>query len=191
MIITAAEMVINLQWPDGTDLSPQLNRLRDSFLACFDYRKDSYKGEYFYYLRKVFDGMDLQALHLGRAYCALRWVLQSNKFQQPSHHWLKFYYWNRTRYGPDLANVVRNLAGEPTVICSPDQRPATKWSLQVIPSIFYADADSKHKHLESFLKQFDDEVPTLNMQSFTDYLFCIYCFLSTVHPCDMGWMDKR
>jgi hypothetical protein len=96
-----------------------------------------------------------------------------------------------TEYPSELANVVQNLADEPAVIFSSDLGRATKWALQVIPSIHYPNSYSKDKNFKYFLKQIDDEVPTLNSQSFTDYLFCIYSFLSNVSPSDIGWMDKR
>lgn len=183
----AAEMVVNLQWPNAIDMTPQLNRLHDRFLECFDYWKDS-NGDC--YLIRDLDGMALRAIHLGRAYCALRWTSLSAKVE-PLHHSFNYVHSEINMLKPELATVVRLMAGNPDVICSSEMPLATEWALQVIPSLQYPDWEPKHKALKYFLAQFDDVLPTLDRRSFTDYLFCVNSFLSTVSARDIGWRDKR
>jgi hypothetical protein len=186
IIDMAAEMVVDLQGSVTMNSSTQqLNILRDGILACFQVQ--NWNGRFV--LGKNLDGMALRAIHLGKAYCFLRSVFLSGK----SESWIKFSYIQNSIgvLTPELANVVRNLADEPAVLCDSNQGLATKWALRVIPTIYYPDWDSKHKNLEYFLNQFDDEIPTLDCQSFTDYLFCIYSFLSTINRCDVSLVDKR
>lgn len=187
MIDLAAEMVTHLQWPSAIDVRPQLNRLHDSLLRCFDFLRT---GDGTPILIGTVDGMSLPAIHLGRAYCALRWALQSGTFQ-PTHPQFHYAHTDIKMLSPELANVVRNLAGEPAVLLGAGQEQATRWALQVIPSIVYPDSPSRHKNLEYFLDQFVKEIPTLDSGSFSDYLFCIHSFLSGASPSNIGWMDKR
>ncbi|KAF7348702.1 hypothetical protein MVEN_01389000 [Mycena venus] len=188
MIELAAEMVVDLQWSSTMDVRPQLNRLQDSLLRCFDFLRTSDGTSV---LIGTLDGMTLPAIHLGQAYCALRWVLRSGNFQQPSQQIFHYAHTDIQMLRPELANVVRNLAGEPAVITDPEQELTTKWALRVIPSIVYTDSTSRIKNLEYFLDQFNEEIPTLDSQSFTDYLLCISSFLSAPSTSDMSWMDKR
>ncbi|KAJ6529374.1 hypothetical protein B0H19DRAFT_1385014 [Mycena capillaripes] len=185
-IDVAAEMVMNLQWPETIDVRSQLTRLHDGLLQCFDYWRNN-DGEC--YLIRDLDGMALRAIHLGRAYCALRWTSLSGKFE-PLHQDFNYVHSEINMLVPELANVVRILAGNPDVICNSDASLATKWALQVIPSFPYPDLEAKHKALEYFLTQFDDPLPTLDRRSFTDYLFCVNSFVSTMSSRDISWMDK-
>jgi hypothetical protein len=184
MMALAAEMVIHLQWPCTMDARQYLTRLHDGLLACFSL----YHTENGPLLIRNLDGMADQAIHLGQAYCALRWVLLARQ-SNPQNFRYGLPGMNRCR--PELINVVCNLAGEPAVMCDSDLGLATKWALHVIPSISYRDSESKRRLLEYFLDQFNDALPTLDSHSFADYLFCIYSFLSDINPCDIGWMDKR
>ncbi|KAF7338839.1 hypothetical protein MSAN_02206800 [Mycena sanguinolenta] len=187
MINLAAEMVVHLQWPSTIDVRPQLNRLHDSLLRCFDYLRTSDGTSI---LVGIQDGMTLPAIHLGRAYCALRWALTSGKMQ-PAHQTFHYAHTDIKMLSPELTNVVRNLAGEPAVLLGDGREQATKWALRTIPSIIYPDLNSRYKHLEYFLNQFNKDIPTLDSQSFADYLFCINNFLSLNSPCDIGWINKR
>ncbi|KAJ7834480.1 hypothetical protein B0H14DRAFT_3462075 [Mycena olivaceomarginata] len=69
IITAAAEMAADLQWLISVDLAPQINRLRESLLACFEYREDFW---FLYELEKIRDGMEPQAVRCGQAYCLLR-----------------------------------------------------------------------------------------------------------------------
>ncbi|KAJ7340587.1 hypothetical protein DFH08DRAFT_938517 [Mycena albidolilacea] len=184
IIDMAAEMVIDLQWSATRDDRLQLNRLRDGILECF--KVEIWNGKPT--LGQSRDGMAQRAIHLGQAYCALRSVFLSGKFQPWPQ--IRYHQYTIGMLTPELANVVQNLADKPAVLCGSNQKLATKWALRVIPTISYSDWDSKKKNLEYFLNQFDHEIPTLDVESFTDYLFCIYSFLSTISRCDVGLMDK-
>ncbi|KAF7348681.1 hypothetical protein MVEN_01386900 [Mycena venus] len=182
-IDVAAKMVIHLQWPGTMDATLQLNRLRDSLLACFDV----WYFDKTPFLHKLLDGMTLQAIHLGQAYCALRWALQSPDAKQEGFNYA-FDLLNNA--SPELVNVIQNLIEEPVLLSGTVNEPVTRWGLRVIPSIFYPDSTSRIRNLEHFLAQFDNEIPSLDVQSFTDYLFCIHSFLSAISPLDIAWMDK-
>ncbi|KAF7348692.1 hypothetical protein MVEN_01388000 [Mycena venus] len=183
VISLAAAMVPHLQWPSTMDARPHLNRLRDGLLACFDF----FNHDSTHILYQPRDGMTLQGLHLGQAYCAFRWILGLGG---PNHPKFSHFHPDIDGPSPQLANVVRNLAGDPVVIFGVDQESDTRWSLRVIPSILYADSTSRYKNLDLFLAQFENEIPSLDVQSFTDYLFCIHTFLSSTNPRDIVWMDK-
>ncbi|KAJ7821644.1 hypothetical protein B0H13DRAFT_1920611 [Mycena leptocephala] len=182
-----AEMAINLQWPNTMDVMPQLQRLHDALLACFDYFEDD--GEYI--VRGVLNGMALHARHLGRAYCALRWILRDKGPScSPKFIWFGDWTGANSTLEPELKNVVQILEGKPAVICDSNLPLATKWALQVIPSFHYPDFESRQTALKYFLKQFDDIIPTLDTRSFTDFLCCISNLLHTMSNCDLAWVDK-
>ncbi|KAJ7742145.1 hypothetical protein DFH07DRAFT_964663 [Mycena maculata] len=187
MVTIAAEMAVTLQWPSTMDLRPQLTRLRDSILGCFDCTP---LGNSIFRLNGIRDGMSRRATHLGRAYCALRCVHQSLEADHdliPKISSLRF-----VGLDPELANVLQILEVKPDVYVSSDAPLAAKWALHVIPVACrrYEDSEAKLRALEYFLHQFDGEIPNLDPSSFADYLFCVNSFLSATRDRDMVWMDK-
>ncbi|KAJ7080692.1 hypothetical protein C8R44DRAFT_992403 [Mycena epipterygia] len=185
-VTAAAEMVVDLQWPSTLDLNPQMARLRDNILSCFDTFQDGPK----FILKGIRNGMSLGAIHFGRAYCTLRCVHKSSDsryHREPQFRWLGML---EPQLPPELANVVRILEGKPNLLFEFDSPLATKWALHVIPSLRYPGLESKLSHFNYFLTQFDHTIPTLTPSAFADYLFCVNTFLSTTSSRDMIWMDK-
>jgi hypothetical protein len=74
LVAVAAEMSVALQWTGTIDLRPQLTRLRDSVLACFNFTPFGTSG---FRLDSIREGMSVRAIHLGRAFCTLRCIQQS------------------------------------------------------------------------------------------------------------------
>ncbi|KAJ6514287.1 hypothetical protein C8R47DRAFT_569655 [Mycena vitilis] len=73
-VAVAAEMVLDLQWPGGMDVTPHLAKLRDGILSVFHLSAlDSQKIS----LDSAREGMTMTAIQLVRAYCTLRCVLLS------------------------------------------------------------------------------------------------------------------
>ncbi|KAJ7148143.1 hypothetical protein C8R43DRAFT_523279 [Mycena crocata] len=190
----AAEMAVNLQWPMATDPRPHLSRLLDSFFGCFDSSVifDSKTQSQRRLLTSLRDGMHSHAIHFGRAYCSLR-CLQSFETDANSEHFTGADF----ELGPglpnelELENVFSILRGWPYLIISPAPhfQPALKWALHVIPSIPHPQGRSRSLH--SFLEQFDQAIPRLNLQCFSDYLFCLICYMSsTTNNHDILLMNK-
>ncbi|KAJ7895510.1 hypothetical protein B0H14DRAFT_3125220 [Mycena olivaceomarginata] len=198
----AAETAVNLQWPSTLDLWPQLERLHDILLTCFDFDvkpEVTVEGRVTpktYHLKRVHDRMARRAIHLGMAYCALRWIPLPHGYREELFSWEN----EPSALGFDweLINMVRIRTGE-----HPNWKMFSKsglplapklitWSLRVIPSFRYPeDSEQKKDAFKKFLKDFDPTI-TLDPSSFTDYLFCINSYLSddSCSSHDMAWMDK-
>ncbi|KAJ6569139.1 hypothetical protein B0H19DRAFT_1350036 [Mycena capillaripes] len=200
-VAVAAEIVVDLQWPRTLDLGQQLTRLRDSILACFDASRD---GPTFI-LNHIRNGMAHRAIHFGRAYCTLRCVhsaFHSNQGQESQFRHSNLSYrshagspWGKLPaqfdHLPELANVIRILNGQPNLVFDSDASLATKWALHIIPSLQYGGFEWKLWSLKDFLTQFDRTIPNLGPAGFSDYLFCVYTFLSPESSREISWMDKR
>ncbi|KAJ7150832.1 hypothetical protein C8R43DRAFT_1107270 [Mycena crocata] len=195
MVTVAAEMAVGLQWPGTADLRPQLARLRDSILACFDFTPIGHAN---FRLDAIRDGMSSRAIHLGRAFCTLRCLHQC---WQPDHDFEPRISWFQVPSSwfqisglePELGNVLRILEVKPDLHIEPDVSLATEWALYVIPLVShrYNDSDSRVRGaLDYFLQQFEHTIPNLDPSSFTDYVFCINSFLCTMNRRDMVWKDK-
>ncbi|KAJ7805959.1 hypothetical protein B0H13DRAFT_1929859 [Mycena leptocephala] len=179
MTDVVAEMAVTMQWPRNMDITPQLHRFYDAFLSCFKHRI-LMQGPVILY--KIREGIATQAIHLGKAYCVLRWILKEKESSAGQH---RFQWSGSDIRDPELKNVVRILEGRPLVI--------KKWALQAIPLIphWHPNLGTHRKALQLFLRKFDDEIlPTLDPSSFADYLFCLGSFLSPIKTNDMVWMDK-
>jgi hypothetical protein len=196
----AAETAVNLQWPSTLDIWPQLERLHDILLTCFDFDvkpKVTVEGSVTpktYHLKRVHGRMAQHAIHLGMAYCALRWIFRSHGCREELFSWEN----EPSALGFDweLINMVRVLTGE-----HPNWKMFSKsglplapklitWSLRVIPSFRYPNPEQKNDAFKKFLKDFDLTI-TVDCLSFTDYLFCINNYLSDCSSHDMAWVDKR
>ncbi|KAJ7812638.1 hypothetical protein B0H14DRAFT_3879583 [Mycena olivaceomarginata] len=168
IVTLAAEVAIQLQWPTNLKLVQQTIRLRDAFTSCFlfDTLED---GQIL--LWDIRNGMATRAIHLGRAYLSLSCVCPSvNWDPKPRFDWSP----EALPPTPELKNVLRIIAGRPNLISGSPE--ALTWALHVIPSLHSGKCDARF--LRYFLKQFH-ETPKLDNSSFTDYLFCLYTFLSS------------
>jgi hypothetical protein len=184
IITAAAEMVVDLQWPSTMNLRPQMTKLHDNILACFDTfpstMRDSTSG-------RIRNGMSLRAIRLGRAYCALRCVHPSLGNSEPSFPPFP----EDETVEPELSNLFRILEGKPNVILNADTSGATKWALHVIPSLGHGCSTPKLQDLKYFLDQFRPGIQNLDPTNFSNYLFCVNGFLSTPRSSDIVRMDKR
>ncbi|KAJ7661334.1 hypothetical protein DFH06DRAFT_373025 [Mycena polygramma] len=153
-VAVAAEMVINLQWPAGMDVRPQISKLHDGILSSF-YAVRQPESESLE-LWSTRDGMSANAMHLGRAYCTLRCVFGSN---HPG--WQEFWCFEHSRGYEDALN---------------DDDDATRWAFSVISTQGWV----KQQDLYNFLGDFDlvQPVPTLDIAGLADYLFSVAAFLS-------------
>ncbi|KAJ7348097.1 hypothetical protein DFH08DRAFT_867361 [Mycena albidolilacea] len=141
--------------------------------------------------------MSVRAIHLGRAFCTLRCIQQSQSDRdfEPRVSWFEVpnSWLSLSGLNPELENVLRILEVKPDLRIDPDASLATEWALYVIPLIShrYNESDLKLRAaLDYFLHQFDRMIPNLDPSSFTDYLFCINNFLCTMSRRDMVWKDK-
>ncbi|KAJ7866070.1 hypothetical protein B0H14DRAFT_3595310 [Mycena olivaceomarginata] len=150
----AAETAVNLQWPSTLDLWPQLERLHDILLTCFDFDvkpEVTVEGSVTpktYHLKRVHDRMARRAIDLGMAYCALHWIPRPHRYREELFSWEN----EPSALGFDweLINMVRILTGE-----HPNWKMFSKsglplapklitWSLRVIPSFRYPENSDSH-----------------------------------------------
>ncbi|KAJ7670649.1 hypothetical protein DFH06DRAFT_140115 [Mycena polygramma] len=191
-VAAAAEMVIDLQWPGGMDVRPQLYKLRNGISSCFEYGTYIAEPEIFFRLDWIRDGMSADAIHLGRAYCTLHCVQflsgdpGRNNYRPFASRLLPRYQAGDKR----LNDVVNLLAGSPGDLdfgLSLADLIGTRWALNVLSSRLHP---GRVLQLGNFLKGFTLVIPNLDAASFADYLFCILTLLSS--PSNRGtiWKDK-
>ncbi|KAJ7850649.1 hypothetical protein B0H14DRAFT_3137591 [Mycena olivaceomarginata] len=184
MLVRAADVAIDLQWPITIDVEAQKNRLWENFLACFDY--DQYKDDqddYAYvYLKDLRDGMEGPAAQLGCAYYTLCRVGDSSRPQRVVR-WVHF------TASQEVQNVI-NLLNDSQL--SLDNLVNIQWILHMLPLHIYDQTFNNSRYLEKFLADLDHSMPTLDCSGFTDYLFCVYAFLSPgdVNQNDIVCMNK-
>jgi hypothetical protein len=199
VVTAAAELAVGVQWSIKIDIRPQLTRLRDSLLMCFEFGYSSlYANTIILY--SIREGMSLQALHIGRAYCTLRCVYRSMNLDNNLEPQFKLEWDSFGRVSdnlsPELANTIQILAGIPDISYDSKAPRATKWPLYVIPSLYpipslyYQTPASKLRGLKYFLNQFKT-ISDLDPSSFTSYLFCVISFLSPIYTGDVVLIDKR
>ncbi|KAJ7850659.1 hypothetical protein B0H14DRAFT_3137597 [Mycena olivaceomarginata] len=188
MLVRAADVAIDLQWPITIDVEAQKNRLWANFLACFDY--DQYEADQYeddwrdytdVYLKAIRDGMDGPAAQLNCAYYTLCRVGHSSRPQRIMA-WTHF-----TEYR-EVQNVINLLTHSRLSL---DNLVNIQWILHVLPLHIY-DQTFDSRYLEEFLADLDHSMPTLDCSGFTDYLFCVYAFLSPgdVNQNDIVCMNK-
>ncbi|KAJ7794760.1 hypothetical protein B0H14DRAFT_3158966 [Mycena olivaceomarginata] len=183
MLVRAADVAIDLQWPITIDVEAQKNRLWENFLACFDY--DQYEDDQSDYasvrLKDLRDGMDGPAVQLGCAY----YTLCRGGHRSRSQIIIE---WERFTEYQEVQNVINLLF--PSRL-SLDNFVNIQWILHVLPLHIY-DQPFNSRFLEEFLADLDHSMPTLDCSGFTDYLFCVYAFLSPgdVNQNDIVCMNK-
>ncbi|KAJ7484217.1 hypothetical protein FB451DRAFT_1363778 [Mycena latifolia] len=197
MIAAAAEITVELQWPMSADLTPQISRLRDTALGCFEHKAvykitddGPIKG---INLDRVRDGMDNCAVRCGQAYSLLRACLGTDPSLPKPDEGMVYCADYRPFEPPELHNVVRILAGSPKLTLDTATTPsAVKSALRAIPSLVSNNLPNRKKmELKSFLDQFQgDNLPHLDASSFTDYLFCLITFLTDMDTFDLVRADK-
>ncbi|KAJ7670642.1 hypothetical protein DFH06DRAFT_140035 [Mycena polygramma] len=191
-VVAAAEMVIDLQWPGGMDVRPQLLKLLEEILLCFECHPYYPGHKLMFWLDSIRDGMSTDAMHLGRAYCTLCCV--QSLYGDPGHRdrWLgEFPHYDSVRQGGDeRLNDVLGLLGSPE---NPDfglsltDPIGTTWALNVLTSRLHPDSVPQ---LGNFLENFAPVIPNLDATSFADYLFCILTLLSPSSNYGIIWKDK-
>ncbi|KAJ6599894.1 hypothetical protein DFH09DRAFT_1504195 [Mycena vulgaris] len=195
VIAAAAEIAVDLQWPMRADLSPQISRLRDTGLGCFEYQgvykitdNGPVKG---INLDKIRDGMGASAVRCGHAYGLLRacsgTVSSSSKSEEDTIYCADY----RPFESAELRNVVRILTGSSKLALDTMSSLTTAWALRVVPSLVPYNHPTRKLELKYFLDQFQETLPQLNVSTFTDYLFCLNTFLAEANPLDMARTDKR
>ncbi|KAJ7850641.1 hypothetical protein B0H14DRAFT_3664228 [Mycena olivaceomarginata] len=152
MLVRAAEVAIDLQWPITIDVEAQKNRLWENFLACFDYDQYEYDQDDFasVYLNDLRDGMDGPAVQLGCAYYTLCRVGDSSRPQRIMG-WVHF-----TAY-QKVQNVINLLAHSQLSL---DNLENIQWILHLLPLHIY---DRYNRDLEKFLADLDHSMPILDL----------------------------
>ncbi|KAJ7312998.1 hypothetical protein DFH08DRAFT_821824 [Mycena albidolilacea] len=184
MLVQAADVAIDLQWPITIDVEAQKNRLWENFVACFDYDqyKDDWNDSAVVRLSDLRDGMDGPAAQLGYAYYTLC------RGGHPSRPQISIGWDCFTEY-QEVQNVINLLTHSRLSL---DNFVNIQWILHMLPlHIYDQNFDSRYLE-EEFLADLDHSMPTLDCSGFTDYLFCVYAFLSPgdVNQNDIVCMDK-
>ncbi|KAJ7643418.1 hypothetical protein DFH06DRAFT_1051695 [Mycena polygramma] len=186
MVTLAAQMAVDLQWPSAGNFGQQIIRLRDAFASCFLYDTLADGRILLWDLRP---GMSGRAAHIGRAYFTLLSASRTDDFEaQPIFAWD----WSAAAQvlSPELTNVLRIVVGTPDLLLDAQLPQATKWCLHVIPFLNSDSAEKRSDFLQQFLKK-SETAMALDVLSFTDYLFCLYAFLTKhVSHHDAIWVDK-
>ncbi|KAJ6460228.1 hypothetical protein C8R45DRAFT_540859 [Mycena sanguinolenta] len=189
LISTAAEMAVDLQWPlrpDLRDTESVMTRLAEIVHSCFDFRLIGSTT-------KVRDNMARLAVTCGRLYCSLRLLLRAANIhvESPVQHRLLLDIYMRTEFDTsdtELENVLHILKEWPHWINEPDKSSSsTKWALHIIPSLKSISLQDKVEHL---LDHIQDEVPSLDLPSFANYLCCLNSLFAPTDPRLLVQMDK-
>ncbi|KAF7345627.1 hypothetical protein MVEN_01581900 [Mycena venus] len=192
MLLRATHLVIDLQWPITMNVEPQRKRLWESFLACFHHFEYSHQpaDPLTLVLRDLRNGMEDRAIEFGRAYHSLSCVNQ-----QPSLSETRFEMWfSRDTHHPNLQNILHILGflGVPLIL---ESSIDLEWLLHVLPlRRRNLDRRGNIDYLTHFLAELDRTLADLELErpAFSDYLFCVYAFLSDGEMAysDMVCMDK-
>ncbi|KAJ7670707.1 hypothetical protein DFH06DRAFT_140826 [Mycena polygramma] len=185
-IVAAAGIVADLQWPGDMDVKPHLSKLRDGILSCCDV--SSLTADFFA-IWSARDGMSMDAIRLGQAYCTLRCVLMSGDCTP--ENWQEYWCFICCCDTDDeeLKDVLQRLAGSPN-LCSvlTQDTKATSLALNVISS----HSRTKLSNLNDFLRDFVLVEPVkLDQSVLADYLFTLALVLSSPSYRGLVWMDKR
>ncbi|KAJ7670712.1 hypothetical protein DFH06DRAFT_1178752 [Mycena polygramma] len=189
-ITAAAAMVKDLQWPGDIDVKPHLSKLRDGILSCFYHAIFPNRPEKIG-LYGAWDGMSIDAMHLGRAYCTLWCILMAgDPNPQTTREYWCFSSFPHVGSNDDkqLETVMELLAGSSGFSCISQDAEATKWALNVISSQWHNERETPH-YLNYIPVDFI--MPPLDTATFADYLFALDTFLSdSPNKCGLVWMDK-
>ncbi|KAJ7751337.1 hypothetical protein B0H14DRAFT_3602756 [Mycena olivaceomarginata] len=185
MVLHAASLVPELQWPSSINVQSQISRVWESFLACFWYALVMNNTMY-YWLRGIRDGMHDHIIQLGCAYHVLCCVDPLSSLQ------LNTTLSTTMMLDPELHNII-HLAGNNPSSLKFHQAVYLKWVLHVLPLQARKDHDANIRSLESILQQLSCNTLSLNFSEFSDYLFCVTAFLlgGEIGQSDLVWMDKR
>ncbi|KAJ7210843.1 hypothetical protein GGX14DRAFT_394468 [Mycena pura] len=177
MISTAAEMVIDLQWPLNLDLTLSMNRLDETFIHWLNSEQ------------KIQEGMVHPATNCGMAYCSLRLVARASGDSPHRIGW-----WDtEEELPPDLQHVVYMYRDWPVDGAWVTSR-VTKWALNTIPSLELKEIfeGSLQNSLEYFLNQFTPEnMQTQDEDDVCNYLCCLNTCFSPCNPRVMVQKSKK
>ncbi|KAF8209483.1 hypothetical protein K438DRAFT_1811134 [Mycena galopus ATCC 62051] len=165
MVTQAAGMVVDLQWPSTTNVQPQLARLQEHMVACFNSHQRSDDMTALHDMRQ---GMDNRAIQLGHAYHILYFV---NGTPGQKH---MIFSGDLKELHPEVHNIMYLLGSRCSFIL--DKTVDVKWWLNVLPK-HYCALQYETRYLEHFLTAMTRGTCSLDCSEFSDYLFCIYAFL--------------
>ncbi|KAJ6484140.1 hypothetical protein C8R45DRAFT_1214962 [Mycena sanguinolenta] len=189
MVTFAAEMAVQLQWPLDVDLAPQISRLRDTVLGCFEYRgvyKLTDDGPVnAVNLDRIREGMADRVIRCGQAYCSLRALVQSLSKEESTICCADY----QPFESPEPRNVVRILTGSPELMFDSIPPTGIEWTLRVYMALEPSHLPNRGRQLQHFLDQ-TDKIGTADASSFTEYLFCIHAFLNDTNRMDLIRRDK-
>ncbi|KAJ7850644.1 hypothetical protein B0H14DRAFT_3137589 [Mycena olivaceomarginata] len=133
------------------------------------------------HLNDLRDGMDGPAAQLGCAYYTLCRVGHPSRPQ-------RIMQWVHLTEYQEVRNVIDLLTHSQLSL---DNIVNIQWILHMLPLHIY-DQTFNSRYLEKFLADLDHSMPTLDCSGFTDYLFCVYAFLSPrdVNQNDIVCMNK-
>jgi hypothetical protein len=133
-------------------------------------------------LNDLRDGMDGPAAQLGCAYYTLCSVGHPSG-PRGVVAWVHF-----TAY-QEVQNIINLLTHSRLSL---DSLVNIQWILHMLPLHIYNQTFNS-RYLEEFRADLDHSMPTLDCSGFTDYLFCVYAFLSPgdVNQNDIVCMNKR
>jgi hypothetical protein len=190
VVTFAAEMAVQLQWPLNVDLAPQISRLRDTVLGCFEYRgvykltDDGPVGAV--NLDKIRDGMADRVIRSGQAYCSLRALAQPLSKEENTVCCADY----RPFESPGLRNVVRILTGSSELMFDSIPPMDIEWTLRAYMALEPSHLPNREREFQHFLDQ-TNKIRTVDASSFTEYLFCIHAFLNDTNQMDLVRRDKR
>ncbi|KAF7334572.1 hypothetical protein MVEN_02287100 [Mycena venus] len=189
IISTAAELAVDLQWSLDLDLRSTeavMTRLAEIVHSCFDFRLVGPTT-------KVRKNMAELAITCGRLYCSLRLVNRAANIhlESPLQHRLLLDIYIETEFeteDADLENVLNILKEWPHLSQDPDAASASiRWALHIIPSLKSISLQAKVEHL---LDHIQEDLPSLDLPSFANYLCCLNSLFAPTDPRLMVQMDK-
>jgi hypothetical protein len=182
LISATAAMAVDLQWPLGLNLALPLQRLKDNFMACFNFERGR---------MTIRDGMVKHAINCGEAYCVLNINSRDGDFDYQFRCHLDDFSFSPTD------STDHSLAELCTVInamkCSAKcfrGGHISGWTLRVMPHRLLYSWFLQSELIE-LLKHFSERA-SLTAQNFADYLLCMNVFLGLEpHQRDMARLHKR
>jgi hypothetical protein len=172
-----------------------MTRLAETLHSCFNIR---FRGPFS--VGRVRDGMHDIAVACGRLYCSLRLISRVTKIQpefilgQAAHLSQLYQPYSQGEFADgsaELENVLQILNEGPDLMKDWQTSSASiKWALHVIPSLEHRFI-SLQAVMQYFLDHFPENVPSLDLPSFTNYLCCVNSLLSPVEPRLMVQTNKR
>jgi hypothetical protein len=137
--------------------------------------------------------MSQLAIACGRLYCSLRLLTRATSIHldSPLQHRLLLDIYIQTEFDIDdaeLENVLHILKESPHLINDGEIfSPSIKWALHIIPSLKSISLQEKVVYL---LDHIQEDMPSLDLASFANYLCCLNSLFAPTDPRLMVQMDK-